>query len=146
MRALLDVNVLVSLLDPDHVHHATSRGWLRSRGGDGWASCALTQNGCARVMSSPAYPGRVATADVLDRLAEAVRHPAHAFWPGDVSLLDEAVAETSRILGPRQLTDAYLVALAVRHGGRVATLDHGVAWSAVRGATRDHVETIGDDR
>ena len=53
------------------------------------------------------------------RLAEACGHPSHAFWPQEISLLQEGLIRWERILGPRQITDAYLLALAVAHGGRL---------------------------
>jgi uncharacterized protein len=134
MRALLDINVLIALLDADHVHHARARDWLRAHAADGWASCPLTQNGCVRIMSQPAYPNALPTRAVVERLSRATRHPQHQFWPDDVSLLDPSIVELDRIHGPRQVTDLYLLALAVRHGGTFATLDGRVPISAVADA------------
>jgi len=143
MRALLDVNVLIALLDQDHVHHARARDWLEKHAERaGWASCPLTQNGCARIMSQPSYPNPLATSEVMERLALAARHPSHEFWPADVTLLDDAVADRSRIHGPRQVTDLYLLALAVKHGGCLATLDGTMTVSAVRGAAQRHLVVI----
>lgn len=142
MRALLDINVLIALLDMDHVHHARARRWLVEHEGSGWASCPLTQNGCVRIMSQPAYPNPLPTSAVMDRLAVAAAHPGHEFWAADISLLDEAIADRSRIHGPRQVTALYLLALAVRHGGSLATFDAGLSLNSVRGAGRKHLVTV----
>jgi len=142
MRALLDVNVLIALLDSDHIHHARATDWLRRDLCQGWASCPITQNGCIRIMSHPSYPGALRTSQVAERLAEAAITPHHAFWPDDVDLLTDHTIVWSRILGHRQLTDSYLLALAVRHGGRLITLDKSIAPEAVLGATSKHMVLI----
>ena len=142
MRALLDVNVLIALLDADHVHHERAREWFRTQVGDGWASCPITQNGCIRVMSQPAYSNPLPVAAVMERLAEAVRHPRHQFWPDDVSLLDAGTADVHRVHGPRQVTDLYLLALSVKRQGRLATFDGTIPLSAIRRAAKKHLALI----
>lgn len=142
MRSLLDINVLIAALDIGHVHHPRARAWLLAEGASGWASCPLTQNGCVRIMSQPAYPAPVSPAEVIARLRQAVRHPSHAFWPDDLSLLDEEAVDASRVLGPRQVTDAYLLALAVRRGGRLVTFDGKIPLSAVPGARREQLVAL----
>lgn len=142
MRALLDVNVLIALLDEDHVHHARAMDWVRANGGDGWASCPITQNGCVRVMSQPTYPKPLSAPAVIGRLAEAARHPSHRFWPDDVSLLDPRAADPQRIHGPKKVTDLYLLALAVKHRGRLATFDGGVPLDAISGAAPRHLTVV----
>jgi toxin-antitoxin system PIN domain toxin len=142
MRALLDVNVLIALLDVDHVHHARAREWFRVEARRGWSSCPITQNGCIRVMSQPAYPNPLPTAAVLERIAHAARHPHHEFWPDDISLLDADVVDGRRIHGPKQVTEIYLLALSLRHGGRFVTFDGAIPVSAVPGATKKHVAVI----
>ena len=138
MRALLDVNVLIALLDAGHVHHHVATDWLGAHLEQGWASCPLTQNGCIRIFSNPAYPNAVPAAQIAERLAEAAHHPAHAFWPDAISLLEPNRLAWERILSSRQVTDAYLLALAVEQGGRLVTLDRGVPLAAVRGAQSRH--------
>ena len=138
-RALFDVNVLIALLDTSHVHHAPATAWLQANGAHGWASCPLTQAGCIRVMSNAAYPQALAAGQVAAQLARAASHPQHAFWPDDLSLLEPGAMNWNSILGSRQVTDAYLLALAVRRGGRLVTLDRGVALPAVAGATPEHL-------
>ena len=139
MRSLLDVNVLIAALDAGHVHHARVMGWLAAEGRHGWASSPLTQNGCVRIMSQAAYPAALKPMEVIERLREATDHPSHQFWPDDVSLLDIDSVLGERILGPRQLTDLYLLALSVRHGGRLVTMDARIALDAVPGARPDHL-------
>lgn len=139
MRALLDVNVLIALLDTDHVAHATAIRWFENNARHGWASCPITQNGCVRVMCHPAYPNAPSPQVVIERLATATASDAHEFWPDDVSLLDGAVVDASRVHGPRQITDLYLLALAVWHDGRLVTFDAGIPRAAVKGATSRHL-------
>jgi uncharacterized protein len=139
MRALLDVNVLIALLDADHVLHDRATSWLAEHGAEGWASCPLTQNGCIRIMSHPNYPNAPPLQTVTARLAAATADVVHEFWPNDVSLLDASVVDSRRIHGPAQVTDLYLLALAVRHGGRLVTFDASIAREAVRGAEPEHL-------
>lgn len=139
MRALLDVNVLIALLDAGHVHHKQAMAWLESQIQYGWASCPLTQNGCIRIMSQPKYPGSLPAAQVTDRLAEAANNPQHEFWPADVNMLAEGVFDWTRVLGHRQVTDVYLLSLAVKHGGRFVTFDQRIVPDAVQGARAEHL-------
>ena len=87
MRALLDVNVLIALLDRNHTHHATVSDWFANHIEHGWASCPLTQNGCVRVVSQPGHPNTLGVAEAALRLQEAVSAPWHQFFRDDVSLL-----------------------------------------------------------
>jgi len=139
MRALLDVNVLVALLDQDHTSHETAMAWFTGNAGQGWASCPITQNGCIRVMSHPGYPGHQPIRTLVARLSGATAHPVHQFWPDDVSLLEGDLLELDRVHGPRQLTDLYLLALAVRNGGRLVTFDRVIDRAAVKGAGPGHL-------
>jgi toxin-antitoxin system PIN domain toxin len=142
MRALLDVNVLIALLDSAHIHHVPAMVWLSANIASGWASCPLTQNGCIRIMSQPGYQNARALMVNATRLREAVLSPAHQFWPDDVSLLHEDLCDWNQLLNPRQLTDAYLLALAVQHKGVFVTFDHAVPLKAVKGASAAHLVLI----
>ncbi len=139
MRALLDVNVLIALLDADHALHARATEWFAEHARSGWASCPITQNGCLRIMSHPGYPGALPVRAVAERLREATSSRHHEFWSDDVSLLDARLVDSGRIHGPRQITDVYLLALAVRRGGRFVTFDGTVAVQAVKAASKDRV-------
>src|SRR5436309_14418006 len=109
MRALLDVNVLLALLDRAHVHHQRARQWFVTHADAGWASCPFTQNGFVRIISQPSYPQPITISAAIALLHAAASTNLHAFWPADVSLLDEAVVDRSRVHGSRQLTDLYLL-------------------------------------
>lgn len=142
MRALLNVNVLIALLDAAHVHHATASHWLGAHIDRGWASCPITQNGCLRILSADAYPRAQPVAEVARRLQEACGTRHHEFWADDLSVLDPARFEAQRWLTSRQITDAYLLALAVQHGGVFVTLDRNVDLRLVRGAGASHLVVI----
>jgi uncharacterized protein len=142
MRALLDVNVLIALLDSDHVHHVAAHGWLSANIEAGWASCPITQNGCIRIMSQNAYPGSLPAKAVAERLRAAMATSWHSFWPDSISLIDGTAVDWSNVLGSRQVTDFYLLALAVHHGGRLVTFDRAVPLRAVAGASARHLAVI----
>jgi toxin-antitoxin system PIN domain toxin len=139
VRALLDVNVLIALLDSDHASHDSAISWFVTHARVGWASCPITQNGCVRIMSNPGYPNPLPVQAVIEHLAVACHHDIHEFWSDEVSLLDSAVVDSTRIHGPRQLTDIYLLALAVKRGGRLVTFDTGIPLAAVRKATTQNL-------
>lgn len=139
MRALLDVNVLIALLDADHSLHARATEWFAGQARSGWASSPITQNGCVRVMSHPGYPNPLPVSAVITRLREAADSTYHEFWPDDVSLVDVRVIDADRIHGPRQITDLYLLALAAKRRGRFVTFDASIAREAVRGAEKRHL-------
>jgi toxin-antitoxin system PIN domain toxin len=139
MRALLDVNVLVALLDVDHIHHVMAREWLAANIAEGWASCAVTQNGCIRVLSQPNYPNALAPADIASRLREATEAPFHHYWADAPSLLTSTLVDWQYVHGSTQVTDAYLLGLAVHHGGRLVTFDHAIPRRAVPAALPEHL-------
>lgn len=142
MRSLLDVNVLVALLDGGHLHHRAATAWLASHERAGWASCPLTQNGCIRILSLTSYPNPQPPAAVARRLAQALDGAQHEFWPDSLSLLEPQRLVWEHVLGSRQVTDAYLLALAVKCGGRLVTFDRGIPIAAVAGATKRHLVTL----
>lgn len=142
MRALLDVNVLIALLDQAHPHHEVALSWLKANIKHGWASCPITQNGCVRIMSQAAYPGARPAAQIIERLRGALDHSAHLFWPDDTSIADPRIVDGTRVHSARQITDTYLLALAHKHAGRLVTFDSGIALSAVKGATARHLVTL----
>jgi toxin-antitoxin system PIN domain toxin len=135
MRSLFDVNVLIALLDAGHSLHERARDWFKRHASDGWASCPITQNGCIRIMSSPAYANAMPIPAVVERLSAASASELHRFWPDDASILDRGAFDVTRLHGPRQITDAFLLAIAVAHNGRFVTFDNAVPVEAVRHAT-----------
>jgi toxin-antitoxin system PIN domain toxin len=142
VRALFDVNVLVALLDPDHVHHGVVHNWWAPNQANGWATCPLTENGMARIMSQSGYKNPITTTFAIDLLAEQIEKTDHEFWPDDISLRTADYVNAGRILGPNQITDVYLLALAVKNGGRLVTLDRAVPLRAVHGAEARHLVVL----
>lgn len=140
MRALLDINVLIALLDPDHAFHERAHVWWAANREAGWASCPLTENGVVRIMSNPNYSRQLhlTPADLVERLAQFADRTDHAFWPDDLSLRDGTAFDRARLHSARLLTDIYLLALAVRNGGRLVTFDAGIPLSAVPAAGSRH--------
>jgi uncharacterized protein len=133
MRALLDVNVIIALLDPDHAFHERAHDWWATNARRGWASCPLTENGVVRIMSNPGYSqkARFTPGDLIGRLRQFAQQSNHEFWPDEISLRDKKIFITERIHSSRQITDLYLLALATKHRGRLVTFDQGILVSAV---------------
>jgi len=142
MRALLDVSVLLPLFDGGHVHHQRAIAWCRANAEAGWASCPLTQNGFARIVCQPKYPRPARMCDALAVLRQQTGQADHEFWPDDISIADREVFDPAFILGPSQITDIYLLALAVKNGGRLVTFDQGIAMKAVRRAEPWHLVAL----
>ncbi len=142
MRALLDINVLIALHDRDHVHHIRAATWFEAHIEHGWASCPLTQNGCLRIMNQPGYINPQPLATLMTMLQRSTRASAHQTWFDDISILDAARFEHAHMHGHRQLTDLYLLGLAVRNNGRLASFDQRIPLSAVLGARPEHMVTL----
>ena len=143
MRALLDVNVWVALFDDAHLFSHRANDFINGPGLQ-IATCPLVENGVVRVMNLPAYGrrGAVGLHLVRDRLRQACDELDHQFWPDDLSLRDDRHFDFSRLQGHNQITDAYLLALAVHHGGCLVSFDQAVALSAVPGAEPRHLRVL----
>ncbi len=133
MRALLDVNALIALFQPDHVHHETAHVWLLQNGEHGWATCPITENGFVRILSNPRYPLPQSPASAVQLLTLAKKSANHQFWPNAVSLTDSAVFDIAHLGNHGQVTDISLLATAVTNGGRLVTFDRKVRSAAVKG-------------
>lgn len=142
MRALLDINVIIALLDRGHLMHRAARLWMEQELEHGWATCPISENGVVRIMAQPAYPNHRPAAQVAERLMEACNHASHQFWPEEISLLKAGLIRWERLLGPRQITESYLLALAVAHGGRFVTFDQRISVDLVPGARGDQLAII----
>ena len=143
--ALLDVNVLIALIDPAHEFHATAHGWFQANRKYKWATCPITENGCLRILSKPGYPFPGLTiVRVRDIMAELIRVEGHQFWPDSVSLLDANRVELSGA-SPRNLTDLYLLRLAIENKGRLVTFDRTIRWQWVRGCSQGDLEVLGPE-
>jgi len=144
MVALLDVNVLVALFDPAHVHHEAAHAWFGANRKNRWATCALTENAFVRVLSNPAYPGsRTTMEDAAARLRTFCSEAQHVFWTDSVSVREDDRFRWNHVQGHRQVTDVYLLALAVDNDGRLATFDSTISLRAVERAEVRSVEVIG---
>lgn len=143
MRHLLDINVLIALMDPDHVFHGRAHAWWASEP-RAWASCPLTENGLVRIMASTAYSKttRFTVANLTARLSAFTGSSDHAFWTDTLSLRDSSHFRHSSILTSRQITDLYLLALAVENHGRLATFDQHIPLAAVPTANPDHLVVL----
>ena len=142
MRALLDINVLIALHDRDHVHHQRAALWFEAHVAHGWASCPLTQNGCLRIMSQPGYSSPQPLATLVQMLQSSTASSIHQMWADDISLLDAQHFHHAHIHSHIQLTDLYLLALAVKNGGRLVSFDQRIPLSAVHGALPEHLLTL----
>lgn len=140
-RYLLDVNVLIALIDPAHVHHDSAHRWFGSKGKRQWATCPLTENSAIRIVSNHKYPNYVSSpGQVVAVLAKLRALSGYEFWPDDISLLDRKIIDAKRLLSSGQITDSYLLALASAHGGQLATFDIRLVVDAVpQGRTALHV-------
>jgi len=142
---LLDVNVLIALLDPDHIQHSTAHDWFAKVGSLDWATCPIVENGAVRILGNPKYPfaagqsSPTTVASILRGLREA---SGHRFWPDDVSIFDDRFFALELLLHSRHITDSYLLALAVKNGGRFATFDRRLRTEVVRGG-QDALHVIG---
>ncbi len=134
---LLDVNVLIALLDPDHLHHDTAYTWFEETGQQSWATCPIIENAVVRILSNPAYPlVDWLPSDVVSLLQQFLaQSEGHQFWGDVVSLLDPGLVNHGLIQGHRQLTDIYLLALAVNRKASLVTFDRSISTATVCGAT-----------
>lgn len=143
MRCLLDTSVLIALLDASHIHHRLTAQWLQNHGGAGWASCPIPLNGCIRILSQPSYPNRVPMQQIVEGLRHAMQNPTHEFWADDVNTVTTTAIDWSYTVRPAQLTDVYLLALAVAHDARFVTLDQGIALACVPLAQANQLVVLG---
>ena len=128
MTALLDANALIALLWPTHEHHAAMRQWFRLHADAGWASTALTQGAFVRIVSQPAFAGRgIPLGEVADLLMRNLAHPQHRLLALDFGFDAVVRACTGGLLGHRQVTDAWLLTAAIRHGAQLLTFDTGLS-------------------
>ncbi|ASY46051.1 VapC toxin family PIN domain ribonuclease [Sphingobium xenophagum] len=134
MTYLLDVNVLVALIDPNHVGHDAAHHWFESIGARAWATCPITENGVIRIVGNIKYPSTPGSPAEVARIIGQMRQlPGHSFWADDISLLSDERVDESQLLTSAQVTDTYLLALAVAHDGKLATFDRRLSLRAVSG-------------
>ena len=131
---LLDVNVLVALSWPDHVLHDRVIRWFGKHAQQGWATCPFTQTAFVRLLSNPAFPlGLLTPQKALELLQRNLAHPRHQFWPADITLGECFNLSRVQAKGHKQITDIYLLGLAIHRKGLLATCDEGLpAWGSRR--------------
>ena len=141
---LLDVNVLIATAWPTHQAHQKVQQWIGHRAKEGWATCPFTETAFVRILSNPGFsPNAVTPADALALLRANLRHPAHHFWEDDISFIEAAGRFSDRLVGHQQVSDAYLLGLAIHREGKLATLDRGVlALLHEKSSDRDKVVII----
>jgi toxin-antitoxin system PIN domain toxin len=141
---LLDVNVLIALLDQAHVNHDAAHHWFSGRTGGRWATCPITENGLIRILSNPRYPNvDWMPADIVQHLRSfLLPELGHVFWPDRISLRDDKLFHHAFIVSHKQITDVYLLGLAVDRSGVLVTFDRSIPLPAVRGAGEEHVTVL----
>jgi toxin-antitoxin system PIN domain toxin len=141
--SLLDVNLLIALAWPNHVHNRAALRWFDKNQKSGWATCPLTESGFVRVSSNPRIlPEARSPREAIALLRRMVALAGHVFWQDDISIAASDFIDETKLLGHRQITDAHLLAVALRHGGRLATLDRGVTQLVPGSRTAHQVVTL----
>ena len=124
---LLDVNVWVALAWPLHARHAAAQAWFDAVPERRWASCPLTQAAFVRLSCHPGIIGeQLKMSSILCTLVRSTGQPTHEFWPADLPLPGAVADWGARLGGPQQVNDAYLLGLAIAHGGILATFDQAI--------------------
>lgn len=132
--ALLDVNVLLALAWPSHTHHNRAHEWFAQSRAAGWATCPMTQCAFVRISSNPRFTEEAQSpAQAAALLASVVALPHHQFWADDVTLFAVGVP-IAQLSGYRQIIDAYLLGLAMHHGGILVTFDQGLSSLLTKGS------------
>ena len=143
MTFLLDVNMLIALIDPAHVWHDHAHEWFERAGHENWATCPMTENGVMRIVGHPRYQNCPGSPSVVADILKGLRSlPGHIFWTDDLSLVDAEHVDPARILTSGQVTDTYLLALARKRKGQLATFDRRLSFAAVE-AGKDALHVIG---
>ena len=140
--ALLDVNVLLALFDSGHVHHEQAHAWFRAASHRPWATCPASLNGCLRIFSQFGYANTRTPALAARMLHQGLDHPQHEFWPDSVSVLDDSLFCLEEAASGRQISDIYLLGLAVRRGGHLVTFDRSIPLKAVLGSKPSHLKIL----
>jgi uncharacterized protein len=124
---LLDVNVLVAAFWRPQSSHVHVQRWLTQNAGAGWATCPLTQSSFVRLLSNPAFSSDALTVpDAIALLHTNLAHPAHHFWADEIGVSQALEKFSPRLIGHQQVSDAYLLGLAIHKNGRFATRDRGI--------------------
>ena len=132
MIFLLDVNVLIALIDSAHLDHDRAHEWFAAEGKHAWATCPMTENAVLRILGHTSYPNSPGPPAMIAPILKGLRSASgHQFWADDISMADEAVIDSTRLLNSGQITDAYLLALAKSKQGKLASFDRRLVVDAV---------------
>jgi predicted nucleic acid-binding protein len=104
-----------------------------------WATCPLTENRFLRIISTRSYSNPITLGDARSLLKAQTARTGHNFWPDDLSVADDTIVDHRYLLHPSQITDAYLLALAAKHNGRLVTFDPTVPLAAARNARPENL-------
>ena len=142
---LLDVNVLIALMDPAHEFHPLAAAWFKANRAGGWATCPSTESGFIRILSNPKYPNVTLSPSEAGNLLVslvAANSATHHWWPESASLRDRSMFDLTALTGSRQITDTWLLAVAVANDGKLATCDQRLGPVGVRAASTAHIALI----
>jgi len=141
---LLDVNVLIALMWPAHENHMQAQDWFGRKSHEGWATCPFTQAAFVRIITNPAFSRDAVTPpEALKLLGSNLNHPAHRFWADEISFVAATQPFVRRLVGHQQVTDAYLLGLAMHKQGKLATMDQAIlALLPEKSPAGDFVEVI----
>lgn len=143
MTRLLDVNVLIALIDQWHARHQSAHQWFQSVSSEPWATCPFTENGLARIISSPGYPSPMQSVHEAGELLRLFcQDTNNVFWPDELSILDTTIFDLTKLTGHKQITDLYLAGLDRHHGGKLATFDQSIPVAALVKPSSDVLEVI----
>jgi uncharacterized protein len=130
-RTLLDVNVLIALLEPGHEFFQRAQEWFKSSGKDNWGICPITEIGFIRITTNPSFcPGPRTHEQATAILAELANRPGYLYWPLTEGWIALTAPFSARISGHQQITDAYLLGLAIKQDGVLVTFDKGIKYMA----------------
>jgi len=146
--SLLDVNVLIALMWPAHQSHSQVEDWFSRHASQGWATCPFTQAAFVRLLSNPAFSRDAVTPhEAITLLSANLKHRYHRYWDDEISFAEAVKEFEGRLVGHRQVTDAYLLGLAIHKKGKFATLDRSVQALLPQDSPHRHrVEIIGGKR
>ena len=132
MIYLADVNLLLFLADPASPYHSAAKSFFKRASTEGWATCPISENGFVRILGNPRFPGGPGTTQAARMTLQQWKStPGHQFWPDDLSLCDSV--NFPDLPSAKHLTDCYLLALAVKHGGKLVTFDRGIDPAGIPG-------------
>ena len=142
MTYLLDVNILIALLDSNHIHHRKTLNWFNKNENLSWATCPITENGLVRIVSHKSYREPNLLPSLIIGLLEKLKnYGKHQFWNDDISITDKTLFKHQNIIHTNQITDTYLLGLAKFYKGKLATLDRKISVTGVKQG-KDFVEYV----